>query len=172
VKGEAAMIVGRHRLKVGLDCGSTRLAQPIKRVAEVFLFFVLVSLAGCLTLVADYDEEQAKRSQNVLLKTLSLYDKALDLPNENRRYEDFADRFGEIETQLRVLNNFAQTRANNEDSQKIVAIALKEWIRQRADWKDGSVPISQLIDQHRRNMERMMGAAIQAEEWKKLGSSE
>ncbi len=130
------------------------------------------TLAGCVTLVTDYDEEQAKRSQVTLESVLSLYDRALEEPDASRQYSDFADGFGQVETQLRVLSSFARVKAKNEDSQKIIQLALDEWIRQRNDWKDGSVPIAQIIENHRRNMVRMMSAAIQAEEWKKLGSSQ
>ena len=127
------------------------------------------TLAGCLQLVAPYDD-QTEREIFAAARTVDqFYGELLEARADARRYARFADRYVQIETELRALVLRNEVRPLNEDSVEIARNILTLWTqaKDRHQKRDGYEPGAARLDRDR--FARMFRYALAAERLKPGG---
>lgn len=128
---------------------------------------------GSVRFVADYDQAALDDLAESSAQVFAFYDKLLETRAATGvvRYAPYAEDWGKVETRLRVGILREQARPKNQESVEILATTLDMWIRFRDSHRsrDDYVPAKIAID--RKHMARNLGAAMNAEEAKKLGKA-
>jgi hypothetical protein len=88
-----------------------------------------LTLGGCtIKLVADYDSTTFEEIIKVGKKVDRFYGDLLETPSSDRHYDKYADKYVEIETDLRSLYMRNKVRALNDESTRISEITLNLWL--------------------------------------------
>lgn len=144
--------------------------------ALVMVLAVALALSGCaVRLVADYDAATEDALLRAYEKINALYDRLAESPLRERDYGPLAERYGAIETDLRVLLLRQRGREANSESIGIAERLLESWQSTRAEHKrrsaaEGDAPSAypdSLIALDRQQFDDHFKAAIAAEQAKK-----
>jgi hypothetical protein len=126
-------------------------------------------LAGCaIKAVADYDPAVFEEIITVAKKVDRFYGGLLESPSAARKYRQYAERYVEIETDLRWLYMRNRARYLNAESTCISEIILDLWrkYKGRHESTDGYSDGNARLDRDRFN--RLFVSAMVAENEKKL----
>lgn len=140
-----------------------------RRTALATAVLLAATLAGCLQLVAPYDD-QTEREIFAAARTVDqFYGELLEARTDARRYAKFADRYVQVETELRALVLRNEVRPLNEDSVEIVRNILTLWTqaKDRHRTHDRYEPGAARLDRDR--FARMFRYALAAERLKPGG---
>jgi len=108
--------------------GSVKSIANIGRLLSIF--FISLALVGCtIKLVADYDAATFEEILKIGKKVDRFYGDLLEIPPNNRSYQKFAEKYVEIETDLRSLYTRNQARTLNQESTEISKIILNLWLK-------------------------------------------
>jgi hypothetical protein len=99
----------------------------MKAARRSAIVVLAVALAGCLRLVAPYDDQTERDTFAAARAVDQFYGDLLEARPDARRYAKFADRYVEIETTLRALLLRNEVRPLNDDSAEIVRNILTAW---------------------------------------------
>lgn len=144
--------------------------------AAVLIVFCVLWISGCTVgWVAKYDPASEVQLVATYKKINHFYDKLTDSAPEQRGYADFARRYADISTDLRVLLLQQRLRADNSESVKITRNIIDSWERTRekhkrysADDKRHANPYPDTaISLDRQQFEDFFNAAVGAERAKK-----
>jgi hypothetical protein len=84
-----------------------------------------LALGGCsIKFVADYDSTTFEEILKIGKKIDRFYGDLLETPENSRQYQKYADKYVEIETDLRSLYTRNKARTLNQESAEISEIAL------------------------------------------------
>ena len=140
-------------------------------VFSVLLFGFLASCSG-VKLVPDYDAEAAKAITDTSREVFAFYDKMIEAKakagSPKLPYAPFADDWGKIETQVRVLMVREESRPLNSESQRIARTVLDFWQKYRAGHQKTDDYNTFLLGMHRDRFQRLFTAALVAEKAKAL----
>lgn len=136
-------------------------------------FFVVliacIALGGCtVKYVADYDSATFIEILSVGKKVDLFYGNLLETPAQNRQYQKYAEKYVEIETDLRSLYIRNKIRTLNDESTKISDSILKLWLKYKNnhsakdEYTDGNAKLD------RARFTRLFTAAADAEDAKNL----
>lgn len=128
-----------------------------------------LTLGGCtIKLVADYDSTTFEEIIKVGKKVDRFYGDLLETPSADRHYEKYADKYVEIETDLRSLYTRNKARALNDESIRISEIILNLWLKYKTNHatKNGYGDGVAKLDRER--FTRLFISAADAETAKKL----
>lgn len=127
-------------------------------------------LAGCapVQFVADYDDATFNEILRVGKKVDRFYGDLLETPEDQRPYSDYAERYVEIETDIRSLWVRNQARPLNEESTRIAEIILNQWVRHKAEHEAENSYETEEARLERDRFSRLFAAAANAELAKKL----
>ena len=134
-----------------------------------FIMVAAIALGGCsIQLVADYDSVTFEEIIKVGKKIDKFYGDLIEAAATDRQYDTYADRYVEIETDLRSLYTRNKVRALNEESTEISEIILKLWLKYKSNHKtkDGYSNGNARLDRAR--FTRLFISAADAEMAKKL----
>ena len=140
----------------------------------VFSVLLLGFLASCsgVKLVPDYDAEAAKAITDTSREVFAFYDKMIEAKAKTGSaklpYAPFADDWGKIETQVRVLMVREESRPLNSESQRIARTVLDFWQKYRAGHQKTDDYNTFLLGMHRDRFQRLFTAALVAEKAKAL----
>lgn len=140
------------------------------------LFTILLAslaLGGCaVKLVADYDPTTFDETLSLGKKVDRFYGDLLETPAGARQYKKYADKYVEIETDLRSLYIRNKARPLNDESTQISEIILTLWVKYKSNHaaKDGYPDGIAKLDRAR--FTRLFIAAANAEAAKKLTAAE
>lgn len=151
----------------------TRLAKLPGNLCHLYcVLIVLIAVSGCaIKLVADYDSTTFEEILNVGKKVDRFYGDLLEVP-EKRPYQTFADKYVEIETDLRSLYTRNQARALNQESTRISEIMLQHWVAHKKRHKtDNNYPTA-IAELERERFTRLFIAAADAEKAKNLAKED
>ncbi|MFC0772188.1 hypothetical protein [Terrimonas alba] len=86
----------------------------LKRI-PVFLLVVLLFVSCRVTLVPEYSAQLEDQIAKTAKATDKLYIDMLDVPVNNRTYENFKDRYNEIESEINSIKLKNEARPKNAD---------------------------------------------------------
>ena len=129
----------------------------------------LVSACSGVKLVADYDAEAAKAITETSSEVFAFYDSLIEARASGPvRYSAFSERWGKIETRLRVLKVREDARPINNESQRIAQTILEFWDKYRKKHQSTNDYAAVLLPIHRDRFQRLFTAALVAERAKRL----
>jgi hypothetical protein len=129
---------------------------------------MLMALGGCaVSLVAPYDAATFEEILKVSKKVDRFYGDLLEAP-EKRLYLKYAEKYVEIETELRSLHLRNQARPLNQESTRIVEIMLEHWVAYKKLHRGSNNYPTARAELHRQRFTRLFVAAADAERAKKL----
>jgi hypothetical protein len=140
-----------------------------------FLAIVLLGLAlgGCaVKLVADYDPTTFDETLSLGKKVDRFYGDLLETPAGARQYKKYADKYVEIETDLRSLYIRNKARPLNDESTQISDIILKLWVKYKSNHAQKDAYPDGIAKLDRARFTRLFIAAANAEAAKKLTAAE
>jgi len=144
-----------------------------KRNFSFWSFFVVlmasIALGGCaVKFVADYDSATFEEILAVGKKVDLFYGNLLETPAQNRQYQKYAEKYVEIETDLRSLYVRNKIRTLNEESTMISDSILKLWLKYKNNHsaKNGYTDGNAKLDRAR--FTRLFISAADAEDAKNL----
>ena len=142
---------------------------PRAVLATAAVLLVAAALAGCLQLVAPYDDQTGREIFAAARSVDQFYGELLEARTDARRYAKVADRYVQIETELRAVVLRNEVRPLNEDSVEIARNILTLWIqaKDRHRTQDGYEPGAARLDRDR--FARMFRYALSAERLKPGG---
>ncbi len=130
---------------------------------------IVFALDGCaIKLVADYDSTTFEEIIKVGKKVDRFYGDLLEAPATDRQYQKYADKYVEIETDLRSLYTRNKARALNSESTKISEIILKLWVKYKTNHADKNGYGEGVAKLDRGRFTRLFISAADAEVAKKL----
>lgn len=132
-----------------------------------------LALGGCsIKLIADYDGTTYEETLSIGKKVDRFYGDLLETPSADRQYKKYADKYVEIETDLRSLYMRNKVRALNSESTEISEIILNLWVKYKANHaaKDGYGDGVAKLDRGR--FTRLFMSAANAEYAKKISAQD
>lgn len=147
-------------------CGTSRTAA--QWLVLHWMLLVAACLAGCsnLQLIASYDEKTYEETIRIGREVDLFYAKLVDVLPDKRRYAPYADRYAEIEADIRSLVRRNAARPLNSESSKINNQILKFWTQYRDKHREKDAYSDARFDRER--FFRLFNAAAAAEEVKRL----
>jgi len=144
------------------------------RVTCVFLLFLaIIATTGCaVRYVADYDAVVLEEIICISKKVDMFYGEILETSADRRGYEDFKDRYIEIEADFRALLMRNEIRAFNEETTKQINIALGLWLDDKAKHKEKNTVGDFIAERHRKQFARVFTAMAKGEKAKETRSGE
>jgi hypothetical protein len=135
----------------------------------LFIMIAGIGLGGCsIKLISDYDSATFEEIIKVGKKVDRFYGDLLETPTADRQYQKYADRYVEIETDLRSLYIRNKARELNEESTKISDIILKLWIKYKKNHASKNGYSDGIAKLDRARFTRLFISAADAETAKKL----
>ena len=149
---------------------------PLHWIGLALLTALLTACAG-IKLVADYDAEAAKAIADTSSAVFTFYDRMISARAAPPRpatlaYRDFADDWGRIETQIRVMLVREESRPLNADSEAITKTILGFWASYRNKHLTTDDYNARLLVIHRDRFQRLFAAALRAEKAKQLNAAD
>lgn len=143
----------------------------------VVVLGALVTACSGIKFVADYDAEAARGIADTSAAVFAFYDRMISARATPPRpatltYRDYADDWGKVETQLRVMLVREASRPLNADSEAIAKTILDFWVRYRAAHLNGDDYSARLLAIHRDRFQRLFAAALRAEKAKQLNAAD
>lgn len=104
---------------------------PTRFQTAVFLVLACLLLASCqhIQLVAEYDTKTFEETVGIGREVELFYGRLQELPPDQRTYLQFADRYVEIEADLRSLVRRNAACALNNQSREVSENILRFWER-------------------------------------------
>lgn len=141
------------------------------------LLSVLLGACSGIKLVADYDAEAAKGIAETASAVFAFYDRMISARATPPRppalpHRAFADDWGRIETQIRVMLVREQARPLNSDSEAIAQTILGFWVKYRDRHLSSDDYNARLLAIHRDRFQRLFAAALRAEKAKQLATAD
>jgi hypothetical protein len=150
------------------------LAFVPRRFAASAVSFLLVALAllvfsACsVKLVADYDSVTYEEILRAGKKVDHFYGQLLEVPEKDRQYAKYSEKYVEIETDLRSLYMRNRSRPLNQESTEISRIILDLWVKYKQRHRERNAYSSGNAELDRTRFQRLFGSAADAEAAKKL----
>jgi hypothetical protein len=150
-----------------------RVHRPAGALCNVWSISALLALtfalASCaIKLAPDYDSATFEEIIKVGRKVDRFYGDLLESEQATRQYQKYADRYVEIETDLRSLYMRNTARPLNEESTQISASILALWIKYKSAHKASDRYSDGVAKLDRNRFNRLFGSAANAEAAKKL----
>lgn len=144
------------------------------RFWSVFCALLLgITLNGCFPkFITDYDGATFDEIITVGKKVDRFYGDLLEEPEKIRLYKTYAERYVEIETDLRSLQMRNQARPLNQDSTEISEIILSLWIKYKGNHATKNIYSTGNAKLDRNRFNRLFVSAANAEFAKKLGADD
>ena len=146
------------------------------RITCVFLLFLaVIATTGCtVRYVADYDAVVLDEIICISKKVDMFYGEILETSADRRGYEDFKNRYIEIEADFRALLMRNEIRAFNEETTKQINIALELWLDDKAKHKEKDTVADFTAKRRRKQFARVFTAMAKGEKAKdiRLGEAE
>jgi hypothetical protein len=137
------------------------------------LLIIGLALAGCsIKLVSDYDSTTFEEIISVGKKVDRFYGDLLESPVNERQYQKYADKYVEIETDLRSLGTRNRARALNSESTQISDIILALWVKYKTNHANNNGYGSGIAKLDRDRFTRLFISAANAETAKKLDAGD
>lgn len=147
-----------------------RQEQRHNKLLYLLLVILIASVVGgCpIKLVADYDANTFEETVKLSKKVDLFYGNLLEIPEPDRQYKKFAEKYVEIQSDMRSLVTRNQARPLNLESTKISETILDLWVKYKDNHqaKDGYSNGTAKLD--RKRFIRLFNAAAAAEAAKKL----
>ncbi len=151
-----------------------------RRTARAMLIALLGAwLVACsgIRLIADYDAEAARGIAETASAVFTFYDRLISARTTQPRpnllvYRDYADDWGRVETQIRVMLVREASRPLNTDSEAIAKTILDFWVKYRGAHLSSDDYNARLLGIHRDRFQRLFAAALRAERAKQLASAD
>ena len=138
-------------------------------LAIVLAAFTCLGLASCsVQLVADYDSTTYEEILRVGKKVDLFYGNLLEVPEKDRKYSNYSEKYVEIETDLRSLYMRNRSRPLNQESSEISRIILDLWVKYKDAHQKRDAYSSGIARLDRGRFQRLFGSAADAEAAKKL----
>jgi hypothetical protein len=152
------------------------MCAPLCWIGVALLTALLTACAG-IKLVADYDAEAAKAIADTSASVFAFYDRMISARAAPPRpatlaYREFADDWGRIETQIRVMLVREESRPLNADSEAITKRILEFWAKYRHQHLTSDDYNARLLTIHRDRFQRLFAAALRAEKAKQLNAAD
>lgn len=148
--------------------------ESFMRTLIMFLIVIFAfALSGCpVKFVADYDSATFDQIIGIGKKVDRFYGDLLEVPEGNRQYVKYADKYVDIETDIRSLYIRNKARPLNDESTQISEIILNLWVKYKDAHKknDGYSDGKAKLD--RKRFTRLFISAANAEAAKKLSSDD
>ncbi len=140
-------------------------------VYGLYFLFTLLMLSACtVRYVAEYDASITEEIIKLLKKVDMFYGELLETDVNNRGYENFKEKYIEIESDLRVLLVKNQIRALNKESTEQAKIALELWIEDKEEHKENNTVSDFIAKRHRGQFTRIFIAMAKGEKAKDISS--
>ena len=136
------------------------------------ILIIGLTLGGCLKLVADYDSTTFEEIIKIGKKVDRFYGDLLEARATDRQYQKYADKYVEIETDLRSLYTRNKARALNNESTEISEIILKIWVKYKTKHAAGNGYGDGIAKLDRGRFTRLFISAADAETAKKLDAGD
>jgi hypothetical protein len=137
------------------------------------ILIIGLAIAGCsIKLVSDYDSTTFEEVISVGKKVDRFYGDLLESPVNERQYQKYADKYVEIETDLRSLGTRNRARALNSESTQISDIILALWVKYKTNHATNNGYGSGIAKLDRDRFTRLFISAANAETAKKLDASD
>jgi len=165
-------------------------------------FLAALALAGCVTWVAPYDKDGVARINELSKSSLAIYQALLETKVASRGAEfsgKQAKAWADVETQIRVHQVFEQSRAKNDGSIAAANELLGFWEAAKKQYckaakkgapaatsqpasdsefcgdqavDDAKAVANLVLTEDRKDLSRILGSMVKAEEAKKLATGE
>lgn len=146
--------------------------KSFERNGLLFLSLI-IGLGGCtIKLVADYDSATFNEIIDVSKKVDRFYGDLLEVPEGNRQYSKYTDKYVDIETDLRSLYTRNKARPLNEESSQISEIILNLWVKYKNAHKEKDGYLDGKAKLDRKRFTRLFISAANAESAKKLNAED
>jgi hypothetical protein len=137
------------------------------------ILIIGIALSGCsIKLVADYDSTTFEEIIKVGKKVDRFYGDLLEAPATDRQYQKYAEKYVEIETDLRSLYTRNKARALNIESTEISEIILKLWVKYKTNHAAKNGYSDGIAKLDRERFTRLFISAADAEAAKKLSAED
>ncbi len=135
------------------------------------LVTLLLNVTGCaVKFVSDYDPAVKEEIIRVAKEVDQFWGALLDTDRAQRSYDNFAEQYNQIESDIRALVMRNEIRLNNAESTRQAQIALELWSEDRALHKQNNNFSDFEAKNHRRQFTRLFTTMAKAEEAKKMSS--
>lgn len=163
-------------MNLALVKGRCTALRAMRWLAIALLGTLLAACSG-IKLVADYDAEAAKGIADTSSAVFAFYDRMISARATPPRpatlaYREYADHWGRIETQIRVMLVREASRPLNSDSEAIAKTILGFWVKYREAHLSGDDYNARLLGIHRDRFQRLFAAALRAEKAKQLNAAD
>jgi len=98
--------------------------------------FLLFNFNCSVKLVANYDADTEKQIFDTAKLVDTFYGELLETKESERQYENFSNKYREIETEINMLIMRNEVRSLNEESTKISKNILTLWIKYKERHKE------------------------------------
>ena len=142
----------------------------MRKIRAPFVFALIAfSVAGCaVNFVAEYNAAIQEEIIQTARKVDLFWGELMDTNIGDRQYDNFKDKYNEIETDIRVLLMKNEIRALNEESTKQAKIALDLWMEDRKLHKTNNTFSDFEAQRHRTQYTRIFTAMAKGEEAKNI----
>jgi len=152
-------------------------AFEVARWRWIVVFCVLLGACSGIKFVADYDAEAARGTTETSSAVFAFYDRMISARATPPRptslaYNGYADEWGKIETQIRVMLVREESRPLNSDSEAIAKTILGFWVKYRDKHLSSDDYNARLLPIHRDRFQRLFAAALRAEKAKQLNAAD
>jgi hypothetical protein len=139
----------------------------------LLMLWAALALAGCaVQFVADYDSTTFEEIIAIGKKVDLFYGDLLETPAAARPYSKYADKYVDIEADLRSLYIRNKARPLNQDSTDISDIILKLWLKYKGAHSVANGYPDGIAKLDRARFTRLFVSAANAEAAKKLDSAD
>lgn len=147
-------------------------AQRIGGWSVLWALLLTLGLAACshVRLVAPFDEKTYEETIRIGREVDLFYARLVDVPLAERRYAAYAERYAQIEADIRSLVRRNAARPLNDESHTIVLRILTFWTQYRDKHREKDAYADARFDRER--FFRLFNAAAAAEEVKRLQSDD
>lgn len=152
---------------------SSRRSQQSKAYSLIVLVSLLIFIQGCaIKLVTDYDAKVAQEIINVSKQVDQFYGELIETEESERTYDNFKEKYIQIEVNIRALIVQNKARPLNDESISIAETTLGKWLKYKEEHKKNDGYKTSLAGNHRKRFTRLFTAMSIAEEAKKMKSEE
>jgi hypothetical protein len=143
----------------------------------IVVFCALLAACSGVKFVADYDAEAVRGTTDTSSAVFAFYDRMISARATPPRpatlaYSGYADEWGKIETQVRVMLVREESRPLNSDSEAIANTILGFWVKYREKHLSSDDYNARLLPIHRDRFQRLFAAALRAEKAKQLNAAD
>ncbi|MEA3449032.1 MAG: hypothetical protein U9Q98_11405 [Bacteroidota bacterium] len=144
------------------------LIKPRTGLLSLVLALVLAGITSCsINLVPSYDKEITSEVHTLMKDIDVFYLIMQEMPNDERHYDAFVEKYISIEADLHALYLRNKVRPLNEESTENCLIALEKWRKYKARHKERDSLSDANIELQNMYMHDLLYCILTAEEAKK-----